>query len=197
MTATRYLYLTRHGEAVPDESTLSETGRRQAALLGVRLRDVPLAAIYHGPLARATESAHVISGRLPGVPLVRSEEAGDYVPYRPGQDELPSGSTDRYLGFLARLPAGGGAQLAARAVARFTGPVPGDRERHELVVTHNFLAGWLVRDALDAPRWRWLGLNHDNAALTVIRYVPGRPAQLVAFNDAGHLRPPGAPRDVR
>ncbi|MGQ4426862.1 histidine phosphatase family protein, partial [Streptomyces violaceoruber] len=33
-TATRYLYLARHGEAVPDESGLTDAGRRQAALLG-------------------------------------------------------------------------------------------------------------------------------------------------------------------
>ena len=30
-------------------------------------------------------------------------------------------------------------------------------------VTHNFLIGWLIRDALDAPKWRWIGLNHANA----------------------------------
>ncbi|GDY53240.1 hypothetical protein SVIO_038630 [Streptomyces violaceusniger] len=36
--ATRYLYLTRHGEATPDEGALTPTGRRQATLLGERLR---------------------------------------------------------------------------------------------------------------------------------------------------------------
>lgn len=30
MTATRYLHLVRHGEATPDESGLTENGRRQA-----------------------------------------------------------------------------------------------------------------------------------------------------------------------
>lgn len=54
-------------------------------------------------------------------------------------------------------------------------------------MTHNFLAGWLVRAALDAPDWRWLGINHANAALTVIRYAPGRPPALLLFNDTGHL----------
>lgn len=47
--------------------------------------------------------------------------------------------------------------------------------------------GWLVRAALDAPPWRWLGLNHDNAALTVIRYRPGFPASLLFYNDTSHL----------
>jgi probable phosphoglycerate mutase len=56
-----------------------------------------------------------------------------------------------------------------------------------LVITHNFLIGWLVRAAQDAPEWRWLGLNHCNAALTAIRYTPGRPASVLFYNDMGHL----------
>ncbi|TYC66296.1 hypothetical protein EH183_43330 [Streptomyces sp. CB01881] len=80
-----------------------------------------------------------------------------------------------------------GPGLARRAVAEFTGPVAGEEERHELVVTHNFLVGWLVREALDAPKWRWLGLNHANTGLTVIRYAPGRPSSVVVFNDTRHL----------
>lgn len=40
-TASRYLYLVRHGEATADESRLTEAGRRQATPLGRRLRDVP------------------------------------------------------------------------------------------------------------------------------------------------------------
>lgn len=36
-TASRYLYLTRHAEALPDGSGLTENGFRQAGLLGERL----------------------------------------------------------------------------------------------------------------------------------------------------------------
>lgn len=67
-TATRYLYLVRHGEALPDESGLTENGRRQAVLLGRRLRDVPLAAVHHGPLPRAEQTARLIGDQLTGVP---------------------------------------------------------------------------------------------------------------------------------
>lgn len=75
---------------------------------------------------------------------------------------------------------------------RFTGPVDGEEDRHELVVTHNFLVARLVRDAMYAPKWRWLGLNHANAALTVIRYPPDRPASVLLTNDMRHL-----PADLR
>ncbi|MFE0648492.1 histidine phosphatase family protein [Streptomyces sp. NPDC059534] len=194
-TAARYLYLTRHGEASADESELTDAGRRQAALLGERLREVPLSAIHHGPLARAQETAVLVGKQLDGVPLRLSEAAGDYVPYAPSREELPSESAEAMLGFLGQFTAGEvaeGAGLAAEALARFTGPVAGDEPRHELVVTHNFLTGWLVRAALDAPRWRWMGINHANAALTVIRYAPDRAPAVLLFNDTGHL-----PADLR
>lgn len=191
VASTRFLYVARHGEASPDETELTERGRRQAALLGERLRDVPLSAVHHGPLPRAAETARLIHEQLrQDVPLHVSEPAGDYVPYVPRREELPKDAADRLLGFVEQFPEverSQGPELAEAALARFTGPVEGAEPRHELVVTHAFLAAWLVRDALDAPAWRWLGLNHSNAALTVLRYTPGRPAALAMVNDMGHL----------
>ncbi|WP_055565863.1 histidine phosphatase family protein [Streptomyces atriruber] len=190
-TATRHLYITRHGEATPDESGLTQAGLRQAVLLGERLRDIPFAAIHHGPLPRAEQTAALISDQLKGnAPLIRSAPAGDYLPYIPDKEELPPETADATLERLAMFPAAereDGPALAAEALTRFTGPAPGDEPRHELLVTHNFLTGWLVRAALDAPPARWLGLNHCNAALTVIRYAPGRPAALALYNDMRHL----------
>ncbi|MFE5830826.1 histidine phosphatase family protein [Streptomyces sp. NPDC056488] len=189
-TAARYLYLARHGEASADESALTENGRRQAVLLGERLRGAPLSVIHHGPLPRAEETARLIGAQLDGVPLRRSEAAGDYVPHLPAREELPPDSADALLAFLSGVTEeerGLGRELAREALAEFTGPVDGEHPRHELVVTHNFLVGWLVRAALDAPEWRWLGLNQGNAALTVLRYAPGRPATVLFSNDMRHL----------
>ncbi|KUJ66807.1 phosphoglycerate mutase [Streptomyces albus subsp. albus] len=189
-TTTRYLYLTRHGEATADESGLTEAGRRQAVLLGGRLRDVPLSAIHHGPLPRAEQTARLIGAQLRDVPLHRSEPAGDYLPYLPRREELPPHAADAMLRFLAQFTGEDqlrGRRLAREALSRFTGPAQGEEPVHELVVTHNFLIGWLIRAAHDAPPWRWMGLNHANAALTVIRYAPDRPSAMLFFNDMGHL----------
>ena len=189
-TATRYLYLTRHGEALPDESGLTQAGRQQATLLGRRLQNIPFTAVHHGPLPRAAQTARLIHDQLKDVPLRASEVAGDYVPYVPRKDELPPEAADYYLRFLADTTDDEreqGAVLARQALDLFTGPVDGEADRHELVVTHNFLVAWLVRDAMHAPKWRWLGLNHGNAALTVIRYAPGRAASVLVSNDMRHL----------
>lgn len=190
--ATRYLYLARHGEALPDESGLSDTGRQQAVLLGQRLSARPITALWHGPLARTQQTARLVAEQLDGVTLTSSQAAGDYIPYVPERYELLAGGAELYSRFLEPLTPEEkqeGQELAEQARAHFTGPVAGETERHDLVITHNFLIAWLVRQALDAPAWRWLGLNVGNASLTVIRYAPDRPPALLAFNDMSHLPP--------
>jgi len=182
---TRYLFLTRHAEAGPD-GRLTEAGRRQAVLLGRRLRDVPVTAIHHGPLPRTTQTAHLIAGQLPEVPRYVEKAAGDFVPYTPKREELPETSGDLLLAFARQFPPAD-EDLAVDAERRFTGPVPGSEPRYEVLVTHNFLLGWLIRAAQDAPPWRWLTLTHAHAGLTVIRYSPGRPASLLTYNDLSHL----------
>ncbi|WP_311765150.1 histidine phosphatase family protein [Streptomyces zingiberis] len=192
MTATRTLYLARHGEATPDETTLTEAGDRQAAALGRRLREARLSVVHHGPLPRAERTARLVAGHLDGTPLHRSEAAGDYLPHLPRREELPPAFADSALRRLDAYPAEDrrrGPALAREALARFTGPVDAAEPRRELVVTHAFLIGWLVRAALDAPPWRWMGLHPAHAALTVIRYAPGRPASVLALNDMAHLSP--------
>lgn len=192
----RYLYLARHGEATPDERGLTEAGRRQAELLGKRLHGIPLTAVHHGPLPRAVQTARLVGEQLGEVPLRESGAAGDYVPYIPERDEFPADIVDALSARFASVSAeerAHGAELARRAVMDFTGPAgPGDAPRHDLVVTHAFLIAWLVRAAMDAPAWRWMGLNHANAALTVIRYAPARPAAVLVYNDMSHL-----PEDLR
>ncbi|MFJ9697538.1 histidine phosphatase family protein [Kitasatospora sp. NPDC101183] len=189
-TATRYLYLARHGEALPDGSGLSERGERQAALLGERLAGRPISSIHHGPLPRAARTAHLVSAHLPDATLTVSDLAGDYVPYVPERHELPPDSADFLLAFLSHSTPEErehGPALAAGAVERFTGPAPGGNERHELLITHAFLIAWLLRHTLDAPKWRWLGLNQANTGLTVLRWTPGRPPAVLLQNDQRHL----------
>jgi probable phosphoglycerate mutase len=79
-----------------------------------------------------------------------------------------------------------GPVLARQALEHFTGPAT-NGIRHELVITHNFLIGWLLRAALGAPERRWMGLNQCNAALTVIRYAPDRSPAVLVSNDMSHL----------
>ncbi|MET8349684.1 MULTISPECIES: histidine phosphatase family protein [unclassified Micromonospora] len=195
---TRLLYIARHAEqedaaTESPEAGLSERGRRQARLLGERLRGRSFAAVHHGPLRRAAETAELVAASLPGVPVYASELAGDHLPHDTDAADLPPAYA-RFLGQFSAAERVDGPRVTAAAVRRWTGPVAGDAEGaggaepvRELVVTHSFLIAWLVRHALDAPGRRWVGLNHHNAGLTVIRYGTAAPPNLVAFNDVAHL----------
>ncbi|SCG75523.1 histidine phosphatase family protein [Micromonospora humi] len=190
--ATRLLFLARHGEqeetgTEAPEVGLSARGRRQATLLGERLRGARIDAVHHGPLARAAETAALVAAALPGVPVHADDRAGDHMPH----DTDPTGLPERHAAFLGQFTdeeRREGPRVTAEAVARFaTAPASGDVR--ELVVTHNFLVAWLVRHALEAPERRWIGLNHANCALTVIRYSDAAPPTLITLNDAAHLPP--------
>ena len=78
----------------------------------------------------------------------------------------------------------GEAQMAD-AIAEFLAPAREDR--HDLLITHNFVISWFVREVFDAPAWRWLGLNQANCGLTIIRVRSAKPPVLVTHNDLGHL----------
>jgi len=210
---SRFVYLMRHAEA-DTTGMLTSRGKLQSRLAGERLAAVPLAAIWHSPQIRAASTAAIVAAQQPGTVVVPggiAAELDDYLPSDPDPATLPPA----YAQFLAAQPADArdaGARLAAAAIGRFgcppgAAPAPGqdgageNTAEHVLLVTHSFQVGWFVRDALDAPGWRWLGLNAQNAALTIIRYQGGLPAALLSFNDAGHLTDPlrwtGFPDDLR
>lgn len=56
-----------------------------------------------------------------------------------------------------------------------------------LAIAHDFVIGWFVRHALDAPSWRWIGLNQAHCGLTITEWNEPGMTRLAAFNDVGHL----------
>jgi broad specificity phosphatase PhoE len=193
---TRLLYLARHAEPEGDGAGLASNGVRQAEHLGRRLASLSVGRITHGPLPRAAETARVVAEQFEQSPLLSEDEAaGDYVPHLPGRDEVPDAWADAVLSFLADVSedeASHGAHLGARAIDLLAGPAVGGRDPVDVVITHAFTIGWLVRHALDAPAWRWFPPNQCHAGLTVIRYEVGGPPTIVVANDVTHL-----PADLR
>lgn len=188
LMATRYLYIARHGEA-DALGQLTDTGRKQSRLLGKRLAHLPITAVWHSPLPRASASAQELDIFLSGNPVVgEARELMDHVPYVPPIDEIPQPWVPFFDGYDAGEAAAGNG-IAQSLTARFaTAPEHGE-DRHEVLITHAYPIAWLVRDALGAPPVRWLGLSSANTALTVIEYRPGLPPSITMFNDMSHLNP--------
>jgi probable phosphoglycerate mutase len=191
---TTTLYLTRHAEqrhdpgAAGDDpaATLTPHGVRQAHRLGARLAGVRFDVLRHGPLPRTAQTARLLADHLPGVRVEETDLLQDRTPIPAAADRAAMPA--RYAAFLDAVPPEerdeDAAQLTAAAAELL---VTGAADRAELLVTHTFVIGWFVRHVLDAPAWRWLGLNHAHCGLTTIAVHDDRPPMLLGYNDVGHL----------
>lgn len=185
---SHFLYLVRHGEqqdaehGLPD-GPLSAKGKRQAKAIAQRLADVPFSAAWHSPLQRAQETASIMTRNMPNLQAKPSALLFDCIPSGP-TPEMPHSFETFFGGITAEELEAGQAQMAD-AVAEWL--TPARDETHELLITHNFVIAWFVREVFGAPAWRWMGLNQANCGLTIIRVRSAKPPVLVTHNDLGHL----------
>lgn len=185
---THYIYLVRHGEHQDAEhgltdGPLSPRGQRQSELIADRLSGLPLNAVWHSPLLRANETARAISARLPSVDPEPTALLFDCIPTGM-TDETPA-AFEPFFGSVTEAELEAGRAQMADAVNEFLVRKAGDV--HEVLITHNFVISWFVREVLGAPEWRWMTLNQSHCALTVIAQKQGRPWTLLTHNDTGHL----------
>jgi serine/threonine-protein phosphatase PGAM5 len=185
---SHYIYLVRHGEQLDAEhglpdGPLSPRGKRQAEAIAERLSGVPFTKAWHSPLERAEHTAEIIKSRMPGVEFEPSNLLFDCYPSGPTPD-MPQAFNSFFGGVSPEQIEAGEAQMAD-AVSEFLAPARGDR--HDLLITHNFVIGYFVREVLDAPKWRWLGVHQANCGLTILRVRSAKPPVLVVHNDLGHL----------
>ncbi len=184
---TTTLYLIRHGEAdetTDDDPGLTELGRRQAEAVGARLRGLDLTVVHHSPRRRAIETATIVAEQIGSAAPAPSRSADDLTPFPDDWDLVPQG----YHGWLREVPnekRDPGARRLDKAIVELSRVEATDQSR--VVITHNFVIGWFVRHALDAPWWRWMGLNQANGGLTVIAWRDGDPPRLLTFNECAHL----------
>ncbi|MWV49506.1 histidine phosphatase family protein [Rathayibacter sp. VKM Ac-2803] len=185
---SHYIYLVRHGEqqdaehGLPD-GPLSARGERQARLIAERLGGVPFTGAWHSPLRRAEETAARFRAVLPGLAIEPSSLLFDCIPSGPTPD-MPR-SFEPFFGSVTAAEIEAGHAQMQDAVAEFL--APSREDRHDLLITHNFVIGWFVRHVFDAPDWRWLGVNQANCGLTIIRVRSRKPPVLVVHNDLAHL----------
>jgi probable phosphomutase (TIGR03848 family) len=194
--------LLRHGRTASNASGalagrtavgLDEVGLAQAAAVGARLADVPLAAVVSSPLHRCLQT---LATALPDVdPVVE-----------PGLTECGYGDWEgQSLKILAKDPLWrvvqqhpsavtfpGGESMAAMS-ARAIAAVRSHDERVArlsgeravwLACTHGDVIKAIVADALGLHLDQFQRIAVDPGSVTAIRYTPGRPF-LLRLNDSG------------
>lgn len=185
---SRYLYLVRHGEQMDAEyglpdGPLSPRGRRQAALVAKRLSGVPFTHAFCSPLQRAVETADAMRQTMPSLEVEQTALLMDCVPSGPSPD-MPPAFEPFYGGVSEEEIQAGEAQMVDAANEWLSAS---RADTHELLVTHNFVIAWFVREVFGASPWRWMGINQAHCGLTIIRVRSAKPAVLVTHNDLGHL----------
>jgi probable phosphoglycerate mutase len=102
-----------------------------------------------------------------------------------GMAEETPAAFEPFFGAVTEAEIEAGRAQMADAVSEFLVRKRG--EVHELLITHNFVIAWFVREVLQAPDWRWMTLNQAHCGLTVLAQKQGRPWSLLSHNDLAHL----------
>ena len=182
------LVLVRHGEQRDaeqgvDDGQLSPRGVEQSRLVAQRLSSMTFSHVWHSPFDRAADTVRVLRETLPDIDPQPSALLMDCVPSGPSA-EMPKTYKSFFTPRTQAEIEAGAAQMAD-AVAEYLGP--GIKGQADLLVTHNPVIAWLVREVLGAPDWKWLTLSQAHCGITVLHQRTGRPWTLVSHNDVGHL----------
>ena len=185
---SHFLYLVRHGEHQDaehgvDDGPLSERGKRQAKAIADRLSGVPFTGAWHSPLQRAAETARIMTESMPSLAPVPSALLFDCIPSGATPD-MPQ-AFQPFFGSVTEAEVEAGEAQMTDAVAEWL--APSIEDRHDLLITHNFVIAWFVREVFEAPAWRWMGTNQAHCGLTIIRVRSIKSPELITHNDLAHL----------
>ncbi|XP_046454650.1 serine/threonine-protein phosphatase PGAM5, mitochondrial-like isoform X1 [Daphnia pulex] len=189
-TATRNLILIRHGQynlkgTCDVERYLTSLGIEQADYTGKRLKELamPYSSIVQSSMCRARETANVISGHLPNVPLHTCDLLQEGAPFPP---EPPVGHWKPEMHQFYR----DGARIEAAFRKYFHRAEASQKEdSYEILVCHANVIRFFVCRALQFPPEAWLRMSLHNASVTWIAIRPSGRVVLRALGDCGHLPP--------
>ena len=176
---------------------LSETGYKQALLLGGRLRDEhDVSVLYTSPLKRADETAQILGQMVKAVPLVEADlreiDSGELadLSYEEASARYPDLILQGRAPADGRLPGGESyAGLHRRVERAISRSVERNPQAQIVVVTHGgpivtFLMATMgyAWDTPDRPRFQC-----DAISLHHIRIDEGGQKTVVRLNDTAHL----------
>ncbi|GAV05654.1 hypothetical protein RvY_15752 [Ramazzottius varieornatus] len=188
--ATRNLFFIRHGhymvDAISDEGrVLTELGRAQARTTGRRLAelDLPWTKLVYSSMARARETAQIISECLPNIVMESTDliREGAPIPPEPPTPNWRPGA-QQYFEDGARIEA------AFRSVVHRADPDQ-EKDSYELIVCHANVIRYFVCRALQLPPEAWLRMSLHHASMTWLAIRPNGRVSLRTFGDSGHIPP--------
>lgn len=188
-TATRHIFLIRHSQynlsgSRDPERILTPLGREQAVLTGQRLASLGLKfdILVHSSMARATETAQIISTHLPEVELVSCDLLREGAPIEPVPPVSHWKPDAVYHEDGARIEA------AFRRYIHRADPKQKE-DSYEIIVCHANVIRYFVCRALQFPPEGWLRLGLNNGSITWLTIRPSGRVALRALGDSGFMPP--------
>uniref|UniRef100_A0A1E1XGS7 Serine/threonine-protein phosphatase PGAM5, mitochondrial n=1 Tax=Amblyomma aureolatum TaxID=187763 RepID=A0A1E1XGS7_9ACAR len=187
-TATRYLYIIRHGQynlrgETDKDCSLTELGRKQADLTGQRLKQlgIPFTRLVHSTMTRAIETAELIHKHMGPLPVESCELIREGAPVPP---EPPFGAWKPE----AKVFFTDGARIEAGFRKYFyRAPASQKEDSHEIIVCHaNVIRYWICR-ALQFPPEAWSRISLANCSISLVRIPPSGRVSLRSLGDTGHF----------
>jgi serine/threonine-protein phosphatase PGAM5 len=187
-TATRTLYLIRHGQYDHADTADADVGKHlvplgvaQARMTGARLRGLPfeITSLTSSTMTRARETAVVIGAEFPELEREQSRLLRECTPTTWRADvmaDLEPGEAEACEGQLES------------AFAEYFVP-SADGERHDIIVAHGNVIRYFVTRVLGVDPHSWLVMSVGNASITIVRIRPDGRMKLLAVGDMGHLSP--------
>uniref|UniRef100_A0A182Q424 Serine/threonine-protein phosphatase PGAM5, mitochondrial n=1 Tax=Anopheles farauti TaxID=69004 RepID=A0A182Q424_9DIPT len=185
--AIRHLILVRHGQYNMDgltdsQRTLTELGRRQAALSGERLKHLalPYDEIVRSTMTRAQETAEIIGKSLSHLKLVDCPllEEGSPIPPEP-----PVGHWRPEASFFQD-----GARIESAFRKYFYRADPSQKsDSYTIIVCHANVIRYFVCRALQYPAEGWLRISLGHASLSWVSIYPDGRVSLRVLGDCGHM----------
>lgn len=188
--ATRNILLIRHSQynlsgTGDKERILTPLGREQAELTGQRLASLGLKydILIHSTMARATETANIISKYIPGVELVSCDllrEGAPIEPVPPVTHWQPDAV--QYHEDGARIEA------AFRRYIHRADPKQKE-DSYEIIVCHANVIRYFVCRALQFPPEGWLRMGLNNGSISWLTIRPSGRVALRTLGDSGFMPP--------
>ncbi|XP_034398365.1 serine/threonine-protein phosphatase PGAM5, mitochondrial isoform X2 [Cyclopterus lumpus] len=189
--ATRNILLIRHSQynlsgTIDKERILTPLGREQAEFTGERLAALGLKydVMIHSSMARATETANIISKHLSGlgVDLVSCDLLREGAPIEPVPPVTHWKPDAVYHEDGARIEA------AFRRYIHRADPKQKE-DSYEIIVCHANVIRYFVCRALQFPPEGWLRMGLNNGSITWLTIRPSGRVALRTLGDAGFMPP--------
>jgi len=205
---TTRIFLVRHGAteltaedrfAGSTDVLLSDAGREQARLLGIRLAGEPIAAVYASPMRRTIVTAELASKPhgLTVSPMEGLREINHGRWEGKTRAEVEREFPEEYTRYehdpYSFAPAGGetGLAVTARALPALLDIVERHCDREVLVVSHKATIRLILSSLLGFdPRKYRDRLDQSPAALNILDFKDAAHARLTLFNDTSHYDRP-------